>query len=232
MSEFGNETIVPTSLRDQLMNIPQTRIEEVVSELLGTEEQDLELAEVVVESIKEVLGSQSAVFVDADTEFEAIKKIIEAEIPTSQVVIDGSEITTPDFSSNTLDGSDSKESVREIHHSILGKEDNDQLAATTLREAYFNNAEHHLLQEVLFVKDYSELSIDLREMLHWLIKKGIKVIVAKKRGEEIPGDYGMILSKDFVRSPYLRSIEKKPDEEQSDEAKSANLRLSDRKKVA
>jgi hypothetical protein len=69
-------------------------------------------------------------------------------------------------------------------------------------------------------------------MLHWLIKKGIKVIVAKKRGEEIPGDYGMILSKDFVRSPYLRSIEKKPDEEQSDEAKSANLRLSDRKKVA
>jgi len=232
MSEFGNETIVPTSLRDQLMNIPQIRIEEVVSELLGTEEQDPELVEAITESIKEVLSSQNAVFVDAEIEFDAIKKIIEAEIPTSQVVIDGSEITTPDFSSNTLDGLDSKESVREIHHSILGIENDDQLAATTLREAYFNNSEHHPLQEVLFVKDYSELSIDLREMLHWLIKKGIKVIVAKKRGEEIPGDYGMILSKDFIGSPYLRSIEKKPDEEKSDEAKSANLHLSDRKKVA
>lgn len=222
MSEFGNETIVPTSLRDQLMKIPQTRIEEVASELLGTEEQNPELVEAITESIKEVLSSQNAVFVDAEIEFDAIKRIIEAEIPTSQVVIDGSEIATPDFSSNTLDGLDSKESAREIHHSILGIENDDQLAATTLREAYFNNSEHHPLQEVLFVKNYSELSIDLREMLHWLIKKGIKVIVAKKRGGEIPEDYGMILSTDFINSSYLRSVEKKP----------SRLRLSDRKKVA
>lgn len=222
MPEFGNEMDIPMSLRDQLMNIPHMNIEASVAKLLNNEGGDLSLVEEFSKSIKEALGSANAVFVDAEVEFAAIKDLIESEIPTSNISIDGSEIATPNFALNTLNGENAKESAREIHRSVLGEENDDQLAATTLREAFFNDVDHHQLQEILFVKDYSKLSIDLREMIHWLIRKGIKVIVAKRRGEEIPDDYGINLSGDFIDSMYLLTIEKKP----------ARLRLSDKKMVA
>ena len=193
----------PTTLKDMLMSIPYDTIESFVKHQDLSDPAEIEKISL---SIKDVINNPNACLVDSKYEFESIKGIIESYIPEIHEI----DSTTPEFKTNMLIGNPdwdkTKASAREIFANNTNNSSDDQLAASILRDSYFNTVPRHFLKDVLFVKNYNKLSIDLRETIHWLIEKGVKVIIARENDEQLPTNAATNLSKDFVQSTYLKSI--------------------------
>jgi hypothetical protein len=203
--EMSKDDLLSMITKDQLVT-------EAEKFLLQSEAPERSAEEVANEAMEAIRAKGSGMIVDKAV-FEVIRAVLTSLIPKD------TENDSGQFTLNILDGqpnvlheNETKDVIRdqivEIYHSLVGGEPDQNFSSNILAKAFLDKSKIDPLQKILFVKNYGELAIDIREKLHWLIKDGISVYVAFEKGEEMPTDAYMKLSEDFITSPSLKKAKK------------------------
>lgn len=204
-NEMSKDDLLSTITKDQLVT-------EAEKFLLQSTDTDRSANEVADEAMEAISAKGKGMIVDKAV-FEVIRAVLFSLIPKD------AEDDFGQFALNILDGQPNvfhedepedviRDQILEIYHSLVGGEPDQNFPGNILAKAFLNKSKMDPLQKILFVINYGDLAIDIREKLHWLIKDGISVYVAFDKGEEMPTDAYMKLSEDFVISPTLKKAKK------------------------
>ncbi len=196
------------SLKDMLMTVTEEQVEEVLLKVLDQKNTNDDVVDRIINSILDSLSiSNKGVLIDK-VEFETIRSILESKIPKNEEMEVGTGIEpfkSNQFSLNLLDGDPKalRETIKTIHHSLVGDDPDNFFASNSLREAFSRAETPHQLQQVLFIKNYNDLALDVREQINMLIKKGIKVYILRSDTEQLPSNGFVNLSQNLQESQFL-----------------------------
>lgn len=192
------------SLKDLLMTIPRENIEKEIKNHVDPELMDEVSVEAVTDSVLKSLAAPEGVFVNKIIEFDSIYSLLREEIPADEEDGQGKK-----FDLNTLKGDeDSKivnEQVRKIFEDLNGKEPEQNFSGNILGSAFLKKSTIDPLQKIIFIENYNDLPIDVRQNMHWLAERGVKLIIASAAGERRPFDNFSDRGNDYIESDCLKN---------------------------
>ncbi|MEI7792392.1 MAG: hypothetical protein WCI57_02825 [Candidatus Berkelbacteria bacterium] len=191
------------TLKDLLMTISRENIETEIKNHITPELLNQVSVEAVADSIVKTLSAPEGVFVNKTVEFDSIHSLLKEQIPADE------DDEAPKFELNTLKGDeDSKivnEQARKIFQDLVGEETEHNFSGNILGEAFVKKSTFDPLQKLIFVENYNNLPIDVRQTLHWLAERGVKLVIASDVDEKRPFDNFSVNGNDYIESDCLKN---------------------------
>jgi hypothetical protein len=176
------------TLKDLLMMIPREDIESEIKNNITPENENKVSVEAVADSILETLSVPEGLFVNKNVEFDSIYSLLEDKIPLKDE--EGQE--SKKFGLNSLRGDKDPKNIYQqvckIFQDLIGDVPEQNFSANILSSAFARKSALDALQRVIFIENYEDLSYDLRQTLHMLSERGVKLVIASEVGETRPFD--------------------------------------------